>query len=358
MMFPKTLNDAKQMHAAMKALVGESPQNDVKNILGLEGNASVKLCCMIFEITPAQENRSETTCSRNMGIAQFSQENCTVSGMVPLDSSSYAQRMNPTTNALADDLRTFLTAAEEMTTLVMAQDPNSSKNTTSKIWIRQNLHDQLQPLDRHVLDALLESDGSGKARGCTVQELARQPIEAHAAVIQKVLAIVPEDQKTRIVKKLATCPAVCQTLCFSKVACFVVSQLQLEGLVCLARDDADDVFSPGHPTSMMDEYKAGLVWSALEFVASFVITDRSPEPLLKRCITDKHCNHTFCLWLQLLIRLVRMGTYVRSDRVVHVSDGVSRFASTSVRTSCFSDFLLFVQTSTIVSVSCIACTAL
>lgn len=57
-MYAKSLYDAKQMHAAMKALVGESPHADVKNIFGLEGNVEVRLCCMIFEIVPAQEDVS------------------------------------------------------------------------------------------------------------------------------------------------------------------------------------------------------------------------------------------------------------------------------------------------------------
>ena len=71
-MYAKSLSDAKQMHAAMKALVGESPHADVKNIFGLEGNAEVRLCCMIFEIVPAQEN----VCIANLLFRKLMSASC------------------------------------------------------------------------------------------------------------------------------------------------------------------------------------------------------------------------------------------------------------------------------------------
>ena len=71
-MYAKSLNDAKQMHAAMKALVGESPHADVKNIFGLEGNVEVRLCCMIFEIVPAQED----VCIANLLFRKLMSASC------------------------------------------------------------------------------------------------------------------------------------------------------------------------------------------------------------------------------------------------------------------------------------------
>jgi hypothetical protein len=344
--------DQERMYEAMRALVGERP-HDVKRILGVGNNAKARLCCMLFEIEQAHENESEATytCSQNIGIAVFSEAPCTVLALPPCQEGGWlgtgarmgsvdqlqvgqaigstgaawpsfwpeSKTWQPTTNTVAQEIQTLLNA-KHVPRLVLAKDPASTKNTSPKIWVRENRRHPLQPLDQHVLDALLANDG------CILQNLVR----ADAVLIQKVLAVVPEDQKTAIIKELARCPTTCQTLSFCHQACFVVSQLQLEGLVCWACDSAHDVFSPGAPTCTINEHKACLASSALEFVASFAITDERHEDMLDKCIKDKHFNHTFCLWLQLIIRLVRIGTNVRSDSVVDVSDRVSRFASTCV----------------------------
>jgi hypothetical protein len=343
--------DQERMYEAMRALVGERP-DDVKRILGVGNNAKMRVCCMLFEIEQAHENESEATYtnSQNIGIAVFSEEPCTVLALPPCQEGGWlgtgawmgsvdqlqvgqaigstgaawpsfwpeSTTWEPTTNTVAHEIQTLLNA-RHVPKLVLAKDPASTKNTSPKIWAREDRRHPLQPLDQHVLDALLAN------YGCILQNLVR----ADAVLIQKVLAVVPEDQKTEILKGLATCRNACQTLSFSHQACFVVSQLQLEGLVCWACDE-DDVFSPGAPICTINERKACLASSALEFVASFAITDNRHENMLDKCIKDKHFNHTFCLWLQLIIRLVRIGTYVRSDSVVDVSDRVSRFASACV----------------------------
>ena len=345
----KSVVDKERMYEAMRALVGERP-HDVKKILGVGNNVEVRLSCMLFEIEQAHEGESEGTSGYDIGIAVFSEPrtvsalpSCQEGGwlgtgawMGSVDQLQVGQAIGsfgsawqpfwtecttwePTTNTVANEIQTFL-KARHVPKLVLATDPKSTKNTSPKIWAREDRRHPLQPLDQHVFDALLANYG----------DILQKLVRADAVLIQKVLAVVPEDQKTEIIKGLATCSKACETLSFSHQACFVVSQLQLEGLVCWACDSAEDVFSPGAPICPINERKACLASSALEFVASFAITDSRHENMLDKCIKDKHFNHTFCLWLQLIIRLVRIGTYVRSDSVVDVSDRVSRFASTCV----------------------------
>ena len=199
-------------------------------------------------------------------------------------------------DSLHDDLQGFIDP-RWAPTLMIAQDPERTAKSESKIWILANRREERLKLDRPLLERLLHKHARG--------ELMHKPRQAHAVLIQKILAIVTDEQKIEIIRALAQYPAMCKALAFSPGSAFVTSQIQLEGLVAWANDDAADVFSPGAPTGQIDEWKACVARSALEFIAVFVIGDARQ---LESCIEDKHCNYTFSLWLQLLIRLVRRGT--------------------------------------------------
>ena len=354
------------MLEAMKALVGERPYDEIKKILAVNATDIVSLGYMMFEVEKGDETKSEATSSdHNIGIAVFStasrsevaildapdvQEDykppwCSYPvpellpaenelhvespagftlGSVPSYDATCAPWVTRTPQALENALTFFLKAAPN---LQMAKDPNRTSDTPSWIWMPCR---KPYPLDQRWLNAMLDFDVGGTARGCTVQELVegpmdivQGPIKTHAVLVQKVLATVPEDQKIEIVKALALFKHFCKSLAFSPVACFVTSQIQLEGLVAWASEDADDVFAPGTPTCPINEFKACLARSALEFIACFAKGDACT---LKRCMENKHCNHTFCLWLQLLMRLVRRGTYIRT----YIANALFMFRTVSV----------------------------
>ena len=92
-------------------------------------------------------------------------------------------------------------------------------------------------------------------------------------LIQKILATTTITHKTETLQALARNPSTSKMLAYHSTACSMTSPMQLQGLVCFANSNSDDVFAPCGPTCRIGEYQRGLARSALEFAALFAMDD-------------------------------------------------------------------------------------